>query len=155
MLNVEPPPAGEAKQSAQVQLSDGRTLDANLNFSGVFPALQVSYNDPTLAPETAAVANETAVMIEETGKSKPIRFEKEITRLASLFTGWETWLQPAKLTAAFAVLLITAFMIFKFASHGTVTAAELLNRSAEAESAALTNRDRVLHRTLNFEEHKP
>jgi RNA polymerase sigma factor (sigma-70 family) len=48
MLNVEPPPSGSGKQSAKVELSSGRIIEANLDFSGRFPTLQVTYNDPTV-----------------------------------------------------------------------------------------------------------
>jgi RNA polymerase sigma factor (sigma-70 family) len=155
MLNVEPPPAGDGKQSAHMELSEGRTIDANLNFSGTHPALQVTYNDPRLASEAAT--SETSdvpgmVSVEAIETIPTIPFDKKEPRLKSLFDGWRSWLQPARLTTAFAAILIVALLIFKFAPLGTVSAAELLNRSAEAEATQLANKDRVLHRTLDLEE---
>jgi RNA polymerase sigma factor (sigma-70 family) len=176
MLNVERPPDGDAKQSTRVELSDGRTLDANLNFSGSFPALQVTYQDPSLAldaieiTETPSAASESVLSavadgtvttsneeVAEVAESKAYPLSKEgWTTLRR--TGWlsrfdlRSWLQPARVTAAFAVLLIAALVFIKFGPVATVSAAELLTRSAAAEDARLANRDRVLHRTLDFVE---
>jgi RNA polymerase sigma factor (sigma-70 family) len=46
LLNVEPLPAGPVRQDARVELSEGRTLDASLSFSGAWPTLHVVYQDP-------------------------------------------------------------------------------------------------------------
>ena len=43
---VELPPAGPAEQRSHIELSDGRALDASLNFGGPWPKLQVVYTDP-------------------------------------------------------------------------------------------------------------
>ncbi len=44
---VDLPPTGPAEQNAHIDLSDGRTLEATLNFGGPWPALHVVYTDPT------------------------------------------------------------------------------------------------------------
>jgi RNA polymerase sigma factor (sigma-70 family) len=149
MLNVEPPPVGDGKQAAHVELSSGRTVEANLNFSGPHPALQVSYNDPGLA-EAAAIETTTAPDATLASQTALPSFEREPQR--SLFDGFRSLLQPARLTAALAVVMIAVLIILKFAPFGTVSAAELLQRSADAEEARLANKDRVLHRTLDLEE---
>lgn len=170
MLNVDPPPAGNAKQTARVDLSDGRTLDANLNFSGSFPSLQVSYCDPALAtdaieitdtgaalPEPGAVANgfltaETPRHGEEVAGGAIGSATKRLVE--SIQNGFKFWLQPARFTAAFAALMIAALLIYQFTPVGRVSAAELLNKSAEFESAQLASKERVLHRTLDLEEYR-
>jgi RNA polymerase sigma factor (sigma-70 family) len=160
MLNVEPPPAGDAKQTARVELSDGRTLDANLSFSGSFPALQVTYNDPALAVaamEVSEVPNAESEPGAATGflSVPPAETDGAFKKLRNTFaTFLGSILQPARITAACAVLIIAALLLFKFGPVATVSAAELLNKSAESEAAQLANKDRVLHRTLDLEESK-
>lgn len=181
MLNVEPPPAGDGKQSARIELSDGRTIDANLNFSGPHPALQVSYNDPILAheevvaeiaesPARVTVPFETAAtppqggdrsaapLLEERASASDVISSRgskvQAGSLRKLLSGWRSLFQPVRLTAAFAALLIASLILFKFVPTGTVSAAELLNRSVANEAAQLANKDRVLHRTLDLEEYK-
>lgn len=46
LLNVEPPPIGPAERFKRVLLSDGRMLEAMLQFSDSHPTLQVVYHDP-------------------------------------------------------------------------------------------------------------
>lgn len=154
MLNVEPPPSGDGKQSTHIELSGGRTIDASLNFSGAHPALQVSYNDPVLEQAAAEETSDIPLTAspESTAAAKTIPFSKQRSQLTSLFVGWKSWFQPVRLTAAFAGLLIATLLIIKFFPPGTVSAAELLTKSAAAEDVRLANRDRVLHRTFDFEE---
>jgi hypothetical protein len=52
---VELPPTGPAEQRSHIELSEGRTLDASLNFGGPWPTLQVVYADPKFSElESAA-----------------------------------------------------------------------------------------------------
>src|SRR5215470_12596384 len=46
LLNIDPMPAGAVLQEVHVELSEGRTLDASLSFSGAWPTLSVAYADP-------------------------------------------------------------------------------------------------------------
>jgi len=152
MLNVEPPPIGDSKQSAMVELSDGRVLDASLSFSGSLPALQVTYLDPTLALEALEITDPGIGLV---GVGIEPSSHKAATRAvsgSSFLDGFRFWLQPARLTAGFAVLLIAALIVFQLAPFTSVSASELLERSAAAEVAQLTNKERVLHRTLDLEE---
>src|SRR5438552_5594027 len=75
--------------------------------------------------------------------------------LKSIISGFKAFLQPARLTTACAAVLILALLFFKFGPASPVSAAELLHRSSETEAVQLANKDRVLHRTLNFEEFGP
>ena len=68
MLNVEPPPAGDGEQSTHVELSNGRTLNADLDFSGPFPALRVTYNDPMASARLENVLETTDAL---NSKSSP------------------------------------------------------------------------------------
>ncbi len=150
MLNVEPPPVGAGRQSARVRLSSGRTVDANLNFSGVHPALQVSYSDPELTAAAAEViespnlADAGATIGTVSGPSQLV--------VGSLLDKFRFWINPGRLTVGFATLLILALVWIKLGPTTAVSAAEILNKSAEAEASRLTNPERVLHRTIDLEE---
>ena len=157
MLNVEPPPVGDGKQAVHVELSSGRTVDADLSFSGPFPALQVTYNDPELVSAATAELTESP----NAGSTSPAVAGEIFTAETQRREGWKILdgfrylLQPSHLTAGFAALLIAALLIVKFAPTGKVSAAELLTKSADAEDARLANPDRVLHRTIDLEELGP
>ncbi len=158
MLNVEPPPAGDGNQSARVNLSSGRTVDANLNFSGSFPALRVTYNDPELAAlATVPELTETPDAAAPETTERPVislPFESDRSRLKSIFSGWRNWFRPLRLTTAVAALLVTALLIYQFGPAGKVSASELLTKSAANESAQLASKERVLHRTIDLEEYR-
>lgn len=149
MLNVEPPPVGDGRQSTQVKLSSGRTVDAILNFSGPHPALQVTYNDPELAaaavPELTESPDRTDATPLFATHIKPL----ESFGIRDLF---RFLLSPGRLTASIAVLLIAALIYVNLGPIATVSAAELLTKSAVAEDARLSNKERVLHRAIDLEE---
>jgi RNA polymerase sigma factor (sigma-70 family) len=167
MFNVEPPPTGDGKQSAHVELSWGRTIDANLDFSSQSPILQVSYNDPALDILALAQAADItdAPSVASSNVNGRDKEERNVSVLPAVRNSvvpkltdklrrisLTSWLQPARLTSAFAVLLIATFVILKFVPFGTPSANDLIARSIEAENARLSDKDRVLHRTLDFDE---
>jgi RNA polymerase sigma factor (sigma-70 family) len=56
-------------------------------------------------------------------------------------------------TALFGLILIAVLMIiYRQPSKPTISAADLLQRAAASEDALASNRDQVLHRTINLEE---
>lgn len=174
MLNVEPPPIGESKQTAHVDLSGGRTIDVTLNFGGPFPALQVTYNDPNEILASTPIADLSASSATTSGTERSAqraatigaisasemqqrRAEKNAQPvrvwLKAFLSGWRSWLQPARLTAAVAALLILALIWFKLGPTPTISATELLRKSVAADEVRLAGRNRVLHRTLDLEEY--
>jgi RNA polymerase sigma factor (sigma-70 family) len=158
IMPLEPPPNGDAKQSASIELSDGRKVDANLSFGGAFPTLQVAYYDPTLeAPRVALLENEPIVESETSlaqvgppviKEGVPEHWLKPLARFLT------TLLRPARLTTAVAALLIVALLLFKFGPATPVSAANLLARSVAAEDSRLANKNQALHRTLDLDELK-
>ncbi len=69
-VNVEPPPDGAFEQQASVGLSEGRSLNASLDFTGPCPNLQVVYHDPTLTQESGVESLESEV---DRGSSPTVR----------------------------------------------------------------------------------
>ncbi len=165
MLNVEPPPAGEGRQFARVELSAGRTIDAHLNFAGAFPALQVTYHDPALAIEAAA---ETTDVPEATANDKtalpslpatPARKETKWSArlgLKSLFKGLGYCLEPTKITAVCGVLIVTAVAGYLYLTRPVekppLTAGDLLASAAKNETALAADPELAVHRTYKIEE---
>jgi len=73
-------------------------------------------------------------------------------RLARWFAVRRPWLRPGVVTAVLSLLLVGA-LLFVRSRVGTVSAPELLSRSAVAERADAGDREAVTHRTLYLEEH--
>jgi RNA polymerase sigma factor (sigma-70 family) len=70
---VDLPPTGPAEQNAHIDLSDGRTLEATLNFGGPWPSLHVVYTDPTF--NEALQSQQSDVVTNEADQSLTPRVE--------------------------------------------------------------------------------
>lgn len=153
MLNVEPPPSGNGKQGARVELSYGRSIDANLNFSGPHPALEVRYLDPALAAAAEAIE---VTAVPQADEKDPISYlpSESQSSWGTLFGRFRFWFSPVRFAGGLAALLIVALIIFQLGPVTTVTAADILNKSAASEATQLANKERILHRTLDLEEFK-
>jgi DNA-directed RNA polymerase specialized sigma24 family protein len=171
MMNVdELPPNGPGELRERVSLSEARTLESALLFSNPFPTLHVTYHDPALAVEAAtdiefAEAGEVSTgptpqdsRIKRLRLSSPIKkLDKPISAivqaLRSRFLNLHFWARPASLTALIAIVVIAAVVFLELRGPApVVTAADLLQRSTLAEEALASNREQVLHRTINLEE---
>jgi len=163
--SVGAPPDGPLEQEAHVELSEGRTLDLNLNFSGPWPTVNLLYSDPTFgSDETARVesaqiaeasplSQSSAVVPELSPKGKVSHLRSIVSHLELAFTHWSFWTRPGTVTALVALLVISALLFTQLrTSVPILTAADLLQRSALAEGAIATNRDHVVHRTITLEE---
>jgi RNA polymerase sigma factor (sigma-70 family) len=161
MLPVTAPPAGAGEQAAGVGLSDGRRLDVLLKFQGPWPAVQVLYYDPTYR-EVEELASEPLRLDEAIPSSagvavgrpdgpghRPKILEVIGARLKGLLSGG-FWLRPGAVTVALALLLITTLLVWRLQGPASVSAAELLNRSASAEEAG--NPVAVTHSVIRLEE---
>ena len=146
MLNVEPPPTGNGKQAAHIDLSGGRTLEANLNFGGQLPTLHVTYNDPQLSEATAADTR-TAPNSEYATNSVP--FENLVNTNASLLTRLKAWLEPMRIAMAATLLICVLGAIWLVTSPPTVkppTARAVLKQARDIEFAMTPTVNKVLHR---------
>jgi RNA polymerase sigma factor (sigma-70 family) len=161
MLPVTAPPGGTGEQAVGVGLSDGRRLDISLNFQSPWPAVHVLYYDPTYR-EVEELASDPLKLDEATlsgagvavgrpdGPSHRPRIVEVIgARVKGLLTGGFR-LRPGAVTAALALLLITSLLVWRLQGPASVSAAELLGRSASAEEAGNPGVD--THSIIRLEE---
>ncbi len=151
MLNVEPPPAGDGKQSMHIELSGGRTLAADLSFSGHLPELQIVYNDPLIAEakcfevSTAPDLGRDAIHVPFGDLRADLGFGGQI----------RIWFEPMRIAIAAAALVVVAFGIWfvnQPASPEPLVARTVLKRARDAEFALAPAADKVLHRNYQLEE---
>ncbi|HWW77361.1 MAG TPA: hypothetical protein VNZ44_18305, partial [Pyrinomonadaceae bacterium] len=160
------PPDGPVRHAARTALSDGRSLEVALELNYPFSTLRVVYEDrlrpwrtaaevPEREPAGITVAPPHAELTSgEHATREGRRGSSAATvwgRLVRLFSGGPRWLRPGVVTAILSLLLVGA-LLFVRTRVGTVSAAELLSRSAVAERAAAADRSKVTHRTLYLEQ---
>ena len=159
MLNVEPPPSGDGKQSTRIELSGGRSIDASLNFSGAHPALQVTYYDPELSFEFANEAVEAPGAADDqlvppllTGTASVDAKQFEFN---SFLGGLKFWLQPERLTAVFAVLIaaIAGVLYLIRPVEKAQTASDVLANAAQNEIDIAARPDVAIRSTFRIEEY--
>jgi RNA polymerase sigma factor (sigma-70 family) len=155
MLPVTAPPAGAGEQAAGVSLSGGRRLDVAFKFQSPWPAVHVLYHDPTFRE------------VEEL-ESDPLKLDEALpsgataaggrgsrvlggigARLKGLLSG-DFWLRPGAVTVPLALLLVTAILVWRLQGPASVSAAELLSRSASAEETRYPGA--VTHSVIRLEE---
>ncbi|HLA12937.1 MAG TPA: sigma-70 family RNA polymerase sigma factor [Pyrinomonadaceae bacterium] len=181
LLNVEDqPPRGPVEQAARVEFSDSRALELKLRFSSPWPTLHVAYADPVFrevqSPKSNVQSLEgVALPLEEIALPKA-SFENAQLE-GQLVSGnqhglWPNFpkyrpdfglwtldfgllLKPATVTALIAATLIAAFFFTRLPGPvKPLSAAELLQQSAQQEEVFAARVDQVLHRTINLEERK-
>jgi DNA-directed RNA polymerase specialized sigma24 family protein len=163
LMNIEPPPEGEAKQTARVRLSDDRTLETTISFSGAWPILGVIYRDPLFDTAVARVeVGPRLVTIKNSNAATPgpIRRRHGTIVLANLWRAISaslrvfgvTPLYVPKLAASAVVLGLIAALLFYQLRSEVVSAGELLQRSAAADAKSYQNPDWVIRRSLSLEE---
>ena len=156
--NVGAPPDGPLKQESHVEFSEGRTLDLDLSFAGPWPTVNVLYKDPALGANAESVHaidlidEPLAERVRETKRTIwPIR--RSLVEIWQSFNPWTFWSKPATVTALLALAVFSALVFLKsFGPTSTLTAAELLTRTANAEESLMGRADQVVHRTINLEE---
>ncbi|MEW6209812.1 MAG: RNA polymerase sigma factor [Acidobacteriota bacterium] len=159
-LNVEPPPDGEADQSARVELSEGRSLEVNLSFSESWPKAQTVYCDPSLSAvsgQWSVVSDQSIEAINEPEAAPFVREESAPVRptpgerMRRAFAGFRLLMRPGAVTALLAIALI-ALVVYWRVTPPSVSATELLQRARDREDAALQKPDQAVHRAFNLEE---
>jgi RNA polymerase sigma factor (sigma-70 family) len=165
--------AQEIEHWAQVDLSDGRTLEVRLQLEDG-PRLHVIYNDPgaeqvaieeglssplTIAPqrrrrrlrELLQNPFKRRVNAEESGSSS--RSSTSLGLLGQSVDVHRTrlWSSPVWLTILFTIAIGGAFLLYKTKLETTPTAANLLAEALVAESDHTRTPDRVGHRAINLE----
>lgn len=163
-LNVELPPEGACVQPSKVELSDGRTIDLELEFGSPWPTVQLVYHDPAFAlPEASPAA---PVQEPQAAPAPPAAEEAEAAEVPRPFPGtlWARaaglsraifslrfWLRPGIVSAVVAAALVAALLFVRM-SLPSVSAAELLDRTRSAEEKVSASSATVVHRTLQMEE---
>ncbi|MDQ3257755.1 MAG: RNA polymerase sigma factor [Acidobacteriota bacterium] len=161
--SVEPPPDGPVERQMQIDLSDGRRLELELNFNNPWPSLHVVYHDPTfiaeVAPQLEIVEGPAAPTISVSAEkldratlwARVLNLMSQMRR--SLFAT-AIWLRPDAVTAILSIILISALLLMRLPEPSRVSAAELLYRSAASEVATAERPDTVLRRTITLEERR-
>jgi RNA polymerase sigma factor (sigma-70 family) len=159
-FDVDQPTEGSIEQTAGVDFDCGRALDLSLSFRGPWPALNVSYQDPTFeAVENVAHLEIDSVELDEVGASAGRRewplfspMRTWLRSLVNLFDG-RLFLRPGVVTALVALVLIASLLLlYRRTPIAPLSAATLLQRATDAEQMIAANRDQVTHRTLKLEE---
>ncbi|MDQ3802830.1 MAG: sigma-70 family RNA polymerase sigma factor [Acidobacteriota bacterium] len=170
LVVCDSPPGGPLRQTARLALSDGRSLEAELEFNYPRSFLRVNYDDPRapgveparagrLGPlrggETGSAPAAVASASEPESRSRGWQsaFGDGLGVWARLRRrlNWRPWLRPATVTAALSLLLIGSFLLARLRVN-TVSAAELLVRSAAAERHIAGDGSAVTHRVLYLEQ---
>jgi RNA polymerase sigma factor (sigma-70 family) len=167
-MGVDPPPTGPFEQQSQVGFSENRSLNVSISFNGPSPSLEVVYRDPGFRPSVLAVTAASPIHGEVTGAVLPARTEtpgdptaKEEMSLGpgiSLIGSFRDLIvagtlmlrsRRALVTALASAILIAAYLLFR-SSAPAVSAAELLQRSADAEARFLSDPSVVVHRAFSL-----
>ncbi|HEY2974606.1 MAG TPA: RNA polymerase sigma factor [Pyrinomonadaceae bacterium] len=166
LLNVEPPPDGAFEQRRCIDLSEGRSLVATLNFSGPCPDLHVIYEDPTLVQlqnSTVAIDSpegEVEVQSPTSNVQSPLgtnvglwtNLRRRWTDVGLSTLDFGLLFRPSTITALFAFILIAAVLLFFRVPTQSLSGADLLQRSTAAEESIAARANQVVHRTISLEE---
>jgi RNA polymerase sigma factor (sigma-70 family) len=167
--------AVESEQWAEIELSDGRSLDLCVQPNDG-PRLHVVYNDPVVDFSSAGVVAESVlsspltlvpkaragrlvdvlkrvfardVVVEESGR------HSATTSLGLLgqppVQRPRFWSSPAMLAVLTAAVLVGAFLIYNTDLHTTPVASRLLAQAIVAEAERARVPDQVVHRSINLE----
>ncbi len=159
-FDVDQPTTGSIEQSAGVDFDCGRALDLSLSFRGPWPAVNVTYHDPTFDAVESPAGLDAGTLSEAVTDGRDSRrdltlWTRSRARLRSLLGSLDGkfLLRPGPVTALFTLILVAALAIFyRQPSTPTMSATDLLQRAAVLEDALAANRDQMLHRTLKLEE---
>lgn len=146
-LPIEPAPDGPITQSADAELSEGRSLEVEVAFCDSWPRLRARYVDPSLGSlpqETARPAS-----AEQKAERRSL-FARLLAGLRSVAGSIRPNLTPVTVTAVMALLLIGVLIAHRISSRPPV-ATELLSRAVAMEEGTLWKSDVVVHRTVELE----
>lgn len=150
-LPVEAAPDGPITQSAEVELSEGRSLGVEIAFCDSWPRLRARYVDPTLSLSP----QEATAPVSPTPKHRKGRAKIGLmNRLRSATGAIRLRLTPSTVTALLTVLLVAGLVTYRLTSRPAV-AAELLDRAVATEEGTLWKSDAVVHRTIDLEHRSP
>ena len=165
----------ESEQWAEIELSEGRTLELCVQPNGG-PTLHVVYNDPVVEFSSAGVVADSFLSSPLTlvPKARAKRlvdvlkgvFARDVaaedsgrpsaTTSLGLFGEPQVqrrrlWSSPALLTVLAAAVVVGAFLIYRTNLNTTPVATSLLTQAIVAEAARASVPDQVVHRSINLE----
>ena len=152
-------PAHDGEQ-ASIQLSDGRTLEVAVSFSGDSPAISVRYYDPLFA-ESEAISEPAPLLRADTGAARPfsnrnvawLRGLRKIFVAALGFRG-NTWPVGAMASIATAILIAVALVVLHHSGSPRVAAA-LLQQASQRESVTEIAPQNFVRRTIQIQQLGP
>jgi RNA polymerase sigma factor (sigma-70 family) len=160
--DVEPPPEGRGAYRERIRLSEGRSLELDLDFAESRPQINVIYSDPTYRtiPQVDGIGDPLVVDEAFTSTPAKTRLKKLTAKLASFAELFgpalvrpQFWLRPATATGVVAIILFVFLaLLYRNGPRAPVTASFLLQQAATLEQAEDARVDQVLHRTINLEE---
>lgn len=152
LLHVERPPDGDLVQRLRIALSDGRYLSLAIDFSGIHPALTVTYVDPELLPEAVRHPEHEAP-----DRTRPDSHADDGAAPAALRAWWTRLRAPRHRPrhlvpiASVPVLVACAAWWSLVSSPATPSVPALFDRAVAEEQASAPAPTAALHRTLAFD----
>jgi RNA polymerase sigma factor (sigma-70 family) len=140
----DPPPTGEFVQTAEVELSEGRTLCISLSDDSPWPTVHLTYRDPNWASEQIDPVG-TAFQ-----RDSPERFSirRFIHECLSLLLNIDRWLNARTISSAIALITICALLSVQ--TRQTSASAAVLVEKAEEWQRQAAKPGTVLHRTFDL-----
>jgi len=167
LFDVAPPPSGEFEQRKWIALSDGRALEARIDFGPLHPKLNISYRDPLFSViETLELETESGTSLAPSNQREqsgtPPDRGRRLTLIAWLWSPLRRfftpnfWLRPGAVAAAVSLSLVVALFLFKQSVFEVApTARGLLSQASVAERSLVATPEQAAHRVLDFEERLP
>ena len=166
----------ESEQWAEIELSDGRTLELSVQPNDG-PRLHVIYNDPVLEDFSSAGVVTEGLLSSPLTLVPKARAKRWLDVLKSAFSrGVATedsgrssattslgllaepqvqrrhvWSSPALLTVLMTAVVVGAFLVYKTNLHSTPSATTLLTQAIVAEADRARVPDQVIHQSINLE----
>jgi RNA polymerase sigma factor (sigma-70 family) len=153
-LEVQPPPDGAIRQSRRVELSDGRTLEATVDFADRWPTIHVRYRDPQAVAAASEVEPEAARdrTLDVHRQHAPDQRSTPSEGAHSVL-GLRAWLlRPRAVPVALVLVALTLSAYFALRGPERLTASELMTRAIATEQAANGLAAGIQHRVLQLEE---
>lgn len=152
-LYVEAPPEGAIEQSAEVHLSDDRTLRVALAFHDQWPSLELTYSDPHFAevlsdPEAIAVSDTREQYAMPTHRL-PVPLQKLLSFVKAKPRTEGFWLKPAIISVLLLVFGVALYLVHKPAPPPLP--ADVLSRAEAVEQRPIAV-GYIGHRRISYEE---
>jgi RNA polymerase sigma factor (sigma-70 family) len=139
--------ATDSGEQASIQLSDGRTLEVSVSFSGDSPTIHVMYRDPLFAESEALAETALFALLREDARAEhtSVRsrgLRKFVARIRDCYTGiWPLGAMAALATSIF----IAAALVLLHHSKLPQSPTDLLQRADQRAAAEIAPNDLVRH----------